>query len=208
MTDDRRNSDVSTPMMGVRDRQREETHRRLYECSLHVFRRDGFADAKIDDIAKMAGVSRGTFYFHFPTKDDVLLELLYQVESNNVAAIQALADDTPLERVLEVFLDSMAAAWENEPRLLADTCIIGLRTRATGGLDRDADIVRGVLAQRFMAAAERHELQFVLPPAVLSDLFLLNTLAAAVGWTGSPEIPLRTVLEATLQIFLHGAKAK
>jgi AcrR family transcriptional regulator len=195
-------------MMGVRDRQREETHRRLYECSLHVFRRDGFADAKIDDIAKMAGVSRGTFYFHFPTKDDVLLELLYQVESNNVAAIQALADDTPLERVLEVFLDSMAAAWENEPRLLADTCIIGLRTRATGGLDRDADIVRGVLAQRFMAAAERHELQFVLPPAVLSDLFLLNTLAAAVGWTGSPEIPLRTVLEATLQIFLHGAKAK
>jgi AcrR family transcriptional regulator len=195
-------------MMGVRDRQREETHRRLYECSLHVFRRDGFADAKIDDIAKMAGVSRGTFYFHFPTKDDVLLELLYQVESNNVAAIQALADDTPLERVLEVFLDSMAAAWENEPRLLADTCIIGLRTRATGGLDRDADIVRGVLAQRFMAAAERQELQFVLPPAVLSDLFLLNTLAAAVGWTGSPEIPLRTVLEATLQIFLHGAKAK
>jgi AcrR family transcriptional regulator len=195
-------------MVGVRDRQREETHRRLYECSLHVFRRDGFADAKIDDIAKMAGVSRGTFYFHFPTKDDVLLELLYQVESNNVAAIQALADDTPLERVLEVFLDSMAAAWENEPRLLADTCIIGLRTRATGGLDRDADIVRGVLAQRFMAAAERHELQFVLPPAVLSDLFLLNTLAAAVGWTGSPEIPLRTVLEATLQIFLHGAKAK
>jgi AcrR family transcriptional regulator len=208
MTDDRRHSDVAAPMMGVRDRQREETHKRLYECSLNVFRRDGFTDAKIDDIAKMAGVSRGTFYFHFPTKDDVLLELLYHVESANVAAVQALAEETPLERVLEVFLDSMAAAWESEPRLLADTCIIGLRSRATGGLDRDADIVRGMLAQRFVASSERKELQFVLPPAVLSDLFLLNTLAAAVGWTGSPELPLRTVLEATLQIFLHGAKAK
>jgi AcrR family transcriptional regulator len=208
MTDDRRHSEAPPAMMGVRDRQREETHKRLYECSLTVFRRDGFTDAKIDDIAKMAGVSRGTFYFHFPTKDDVLLEMLYQVESGNLAAINALPEETPLERVLEVFLDSMSAAWDSEPRLLADTCIIGLRSRATGGLDRDADIIRGALSQRFTASSERNELQFVLPPAVLSDLFLLNTLAAAVGWTGAPDLPLRTVLEATLQIFLHGAKAK
>ncbi|MBL8680531.1 MAG: TetR/AcrR family transcriptional regulator [Myxococcales bacterium] len=205
MTDDRRHSDAP-PMIGVRDRQREETHRRLYECSLTVFRRDTFTDAKIDDIAKMAGVSRGTFYFHFPTKDDVLLELLYQVESTNLAAINALPEETPLERVLEVFLDSMAAAWQNEPKLLADTAIVGLRSRATGGLDRDADIVRGALGQRFVRAGERGEFDFALPPGVLSDFFLMNSLAASVGWTGAPDLPLRTVLEGTLQIFLHGVK--
>lgn len=208
MTDDRRHSEAPPAMMGVRDRQREETHKRLFDCSLAIFRRDGFTDAKIDDIAKMAGVSRGTFYFHFPTKEDVLLEFLYQVETNNLAAINALPDGTPLERVLDTFLDSMAAAWDSEPRLLADTSIVGLRARATGGLDRDADIVRGALAQRFSAASERSELDFVLPPAVLSDLFLLMTFAAAVGWTASTEVPLRTALEAALQIFLHGAKAK
>jgi AcrR family transcriptional regulator len=205
MTDDRRHSDAP-PMMGVRDRQREETHRRLYECSLAVFRRDGFVNAKIDDIAKMAGVSRGTFYFHFPTKDDVLLELLLQVESTNLAAINVLPEDAPLEKVLEAFLDSMAAAWQNEPQLLADTAIVGLRSRATGGLDRDADIIRSGLGQRFVAAAERGEYDFMLPPGVLSDFFLMNSLAASVGWTGSPELPLRTVLEGTLQIFLNGVK--
>jgi AcrR family transcriptional regulator len=195
-------------MMGVRDRQREETHRRLYECSLAIFRRDGYTDAKIDDIAKMAGVSRGTFYFHFPTKDDVLLELLHHVETRNVVAINALPDETPLERVLEVFLDSMASEWQEEPKLLADTAIVGLRSRATGVLDRDADIVRGLLGDRFVRAAEREEFNFTLPPAVLSDFFLVNALAAAIGWTGSPDMALRTVLEGVLQIFLHGAKVR
>src|SRR5690606_227101 len=63
-----------------RDRQREETHRRLFETALDLFRRDGIEAASIEEIANRAGVSRGTFYFHFPTKDDVLLELIAEKE--------------------------------------------------------------------------------------------------------------------------------
>ena len=110
-----------TPSLGVRDRQREDTHRRLYECSLSVFRRDGFTNTKIDDIAKMAGVSRGTFYFHFPTKDDVLLELLRYVETRNAAAITSLPEDASVETILTSFCNSMADEWKSDPKLLADT---------------------------------------------------------------------------------------
>ena len=56
-----------------RDRQREETRRRIYLAALDVFRRTGVAPAHIDDIAGAAGVSRASFYFHFPTKEHVLV---------------------------------------------------------------------------------------------------------------------------------------
>ena len=84
----------------VRDRQREETRRRLYVAALQVFRRDGVGNCRIDDIAKIAEVSRAAFYFHFPTKDDVLIELLRESEKPISEAIAALKNDTPVDKVL------------------------------------------------------------------------------------------------------------
>jgi hypothetical protein len=41
----------------TRDRQREATRQRLYEAALGIFRRDGFRDARVDDITLVAGVT-------------------------------------------------------------------------------------------------------------------------------------------------------
>jgi len=61
-----------------RERQRLETRGRLYEAALAEFRRVGFANAQIEAIVERAGVARGTFYFHFPTTEHVLLEFQHR----------------------------------------------------------------------------------------------------------------------------------
>src|ERR1700747_1676263 len=70
-----------------RDKQREDTRNRLFEAALAEFRRVGFANAQIDDIVRAAGVARGTFYFHFPTKEHVLVELERAEEVKIVAGL-------------------------------------------------------------------------------------------------------------------------
>lgn len=40
-----------------------------------VFARDGFADAKMADVAAEAGIGKGTIYEYFPSKEDVFLDL-------------------------------------------------------------------------------------------------------------------------------------
>jgi AcrR family transcriptional regulator len=77
---------------GVRARKRAETRERLFEAALKEFREYGFAGAQIDRIAKAAGVVRGTFYFHFPSKDDVLLELAHRINARIARRIEALGD--------------------------------------------------------------------------------------------------------------------
>jgi TetR/AcrR family transcriptional regulator, repressor for uid operon len=57
------------------DLQRRQTHQRVFRAAIAEFKREGMADADIGTIAAAAGVARGTFYFHFPTKEHVLLEL-------------------------------------------------------------------------------------------------------------------------------------
>jgi AcrR family transcriptional regulator len=45
-------------------------------AAIEEFQRAGTSSADINAIVEAAGVSRSTFYFHFPTKEHVLLELI------------------------------------------------------------------------------------------------------------------------------------
>jgi TetR/AcrR family transcriptional repressor of uid operon len=58
-----------------RDAQRRATRQRVYAAAIAEFKRAGMAEADVGVIVKEAGVARGTFYFHFPTKEHVLAEL-------------------------------------------------------------------------------------------------------------------------------------
>jgi AcrR family transcriptional regulator len=68
-----------------REAQRLETRQRVYDAAIAEFKRSGVADADIGAIVSAAGVARGTFYFHFPTKEHVLED----VERNLVKRLAA-----------------------------------------------------------------------------------------------------------------------
>ncbi|MGZ6778032.1 MAG: TetR/AcrR family transcriptional regulator [Mycobacterium sp.] len=89
---------AKSPVGGVRESRRLETRARLYDAALNEISRRGLAAADVSAIAAAAGVVRGTFYFHFPTKEHVLIE----VERNEETRIvDELGDaDGDLEAVL------------------------------------------------------------------------------------------------------------
>lgn len=76
--------------MTVREARRLETRARLFDASLAEIARRGLAAADVSAIAAAAGVVRGTFYFHFPTKEHVLVELERAEEARIVSQ---LSDD-------------------------------------------------------------------------------------------------------------------
>jgi AcrR family transcriptional regulator len=56
--------------------QRKATRAKLVDAALQLFSTSGYEHATVDDISQAAGYSKGAYYFHFSTKDDILLELL------------------------------------------------------------------------------------------------------------------------------------
>src|ERR687883_100082 len=101
-----------------RTAQRLATREKLLQVSLDEFRRNGFAQADIAAIVERAGVARGTFYFHFPTKDDVITELRLREERRIVSEVGPLvAKRKPLDRTLRAVVATIATA---EDRLGVD----------------------------------------------------------------------------------------
>jgi AcrR family transcriptional regulator len=54
----------------------QQTHLRILNAALVVFSRDGYAASSVNEICAEAGVSKGAFFHHFPTKQALFLELL------------------------------------------------------------------------------------------------------------------------------------
>jgi len=99
---------AESPVVGVREAQRLETRARLFDAALAEIAQRGLAAADVSAIAAAAGVVRGTFYFHFPTKEHVLVELERNEETKIVAQLGEATGDlaTMLSQLVHHVLDA------------------------------------------------------------------------------------------------------
>jgi AcrR family transcriptional regulator len=78
---DRTHSDISPPRWQRRPDARPEE---ILDAAQTVFGEFGFARAKLDDVARLAGVSKGTVYLYFDSKESLFREM---VRTKMVAAL-------------------------------------------------------------------------------------------------------------------------
>ena len=77
----------SLSTVNARQAQRLETRARLFDAAVAEISRSGLAGADVSTIAAGVGVARGTFYFHFPTKEHVVVEVERAEEAKIVARL-------------------------------------------------------------------------------------------------------------------------
>ncbi|HEV2680853.1 MAG TPA: TetR/AcrR family transcriptional regulator [Rhodanobacter sp.] len=64
---------------------KQQTRTRIVECARELFNRKGFAEVSIDEIMARAGLTRGGFYNHFKTKEDLFVEAVAAYRDFNPA---------------------------------------------------------------------------------------------------------------------------
>jgi AcrR family transcriptional regulator len=82
------------------------TRVRLLEAAKKVFEEDGFLEARISDIAERAGLSHGSFYHYFDSKEEVFREIAAAVEERLSAPMAGVIMDPdshapPQDRIRE-----------------------------------------------------------------------------------------------------------
>lgn len=70
----------------------EERPRQIIEAALDVFGEHGLAAARLEDIARRAGVSKGTIYLYFPNKEALFCEMVRVMVSESIERAQASTD--------------------------------------------------------------------------------------------------------------------
>src|SRR5215212_9140398 len=82
--------------------RRRPAHRpqQIIEAALEVFGECGLANARLQDIAQRAGVSKGTIYLYFPNKEELFREVIRETAVANIELGEKItATGTPTEQL-------------------------------------------------------------------------------------------------------------
>ena len=74
-----------------RARRKEARPGEILAAALALFAAHGFAATRLEDVADRAGVSKGTIYLYFPTKEALFRAVVRQGIVPNIAAMEELA---------------------------------------------------------------------------------------------------------------------
>jgi AcrR family transcriptional regulator len=95
----------ASPLIGLRERKRRETLRRITDTGVCLFIEKGFEGTTVEEIAAAAGISRRTFFHYFESKDDILLTLQSNVGEMFAAEVRrAPPCGSPFELVRDAAL--------------------------------------------------------------------------------------------------------
>ncbi|CAI1954002.1 TetR/AcrR family transcriptional regulator [Serratia fonticola] len=68
----------------------------ILQAASELFQEIGYESTSVDSIVRSAGIAKGTFYYYFKSKDEVLAALAQQLCAEMVARSQVIADDPQL----------------------------------------------------------------------------------------------------------------
>ena len=193
----------------VQERSRR-TRQELVNAAVKLWTERGFEhgveSTTVEEIARAAGVTKGTFYFHFAHKEDVLLEMsLTTSDAVNEIARSASDRGASIDEIIQLSFNEMARRTERLPRAAIARTIREFYKYPTRA--RELSMTRRVFPQLFAEAQERGELPNDIDPADLSDMMNALMITAVEGWVHGAHDALGPELAYRTRVLFAGVRA-
>jgi len=168
-------------------RRKEDRPDEIAEAALAVFSAKGYDAARVDDVAKRAGVSKGLLYLYFRTKEELFKAVIRKFISPRVAALENAVRDSELSAEAFLrgpFLDFAKQIPKSPARVLVrlivaegpkhpDLVAFYWDNVVSHGLDAiRALIARGVRNGEFRESALQEFPQLLIAPVLVSVVWI------------------------------------
>lgn len=200
--------DAQTP---TRRRRKDARPAEIIDAAMVEFTLNGFAGARLTDVAGRAGISHGTIYNYFPSKEALFRALFRSrlVESLDAAAFGAVLGATSAPQMLRLALKTAF-------RELADSDALALIRILLVEAERFPDLVRecrnevfgkmdfmlrmlveqGVARGELVPGTYQNHVNVLLSPVITAALF--GPISGSAAWKDEAEQEIDAFLDAIL----------
>lgn len=177
----------TVPRRKPRQKRAEDTVTILLEATERVFAQKGFHAATTNQIAKVAGVSIGTLYHYFPTKEALVATVVHRMWEGELTAVMAHASafvEKPLADAIRLavtaLVDEIGRKIELYRSWYTEASHLGELEKGLGMTNQAVVFIQGALEQK-RAEVRPRDLAFA------ADLVVKTALA--VARTGARDYP-------------------
>ena len=83
---------------------RSQKRKKIIDKAWELFAKNGYEETKVEDITKDLGISKGSFYTYFATKEELLYEVLGKIKKEVIEKLENINVDQTPEKVLEDYV--------------------------------------------------------------------------------------------------------
>ncbi|OBI01817.1 TetR family transcriptional regulator [Mycolicibacter nonchromogenicus] len=177
----------------AREARRLQTRERLLGAATAEFKRTGMAQADVGAIVAAAGVAHGTFFFHFPTKEHVLLELERREEERITKQFEKFLVEQ--QGLSEILAESARLIIDLERRLgdplFTEFLALHFSPTRPPAENGEHHPLIVLIAERIDVARERGEIDHDVVAMNSAVFFLLGLYALLItthDWPNRPEL--------------------
>ena len=192
--------------MGRREEKREATRMQILQAAASLIQERGFESATVDSIVEKADMSKGTFYYHFKSKDEVLMALgvLYMMETSQVIDKRLRNEEDPLE-ILRDILIKMAADTEVSREAARAYYMISMAEQFSETYQDHPLVLPNLISRLVSAARTKGQIQSELNDDELASLISGLTQTAHINWIAANEsTPLTEKVDSWLYTLMKG----
>lgn len=179
-------TDLSTELQPRWTRRKQARPNEILDAALKVFAEKGFAGARMEDIAKRAGVTKGTIYLYFENKEGVFKTLVRDSIGATLAGVTANARDFQgsARELLRFALNAMAHLLTASDRVVLPKIIIAesgnfpelARFYREEIIDKGLALMSGVIARgieqgEFRNVPVEHAVRLCIAPVLLGAMW-------------------------------------
>ena len=191
-------------MTSVRTEQKQETRRRIFDTALELFRTQGVAKTSVDQIVRIARVSKGTFFVHFSTKNAIFGAYVDLLTESLMPLLPQWLTLPPLLGIYHAF-DALTENAERDRILVPDVIYAELFG------DPWDDGKPTALQQLFLPLVQQAQSCSVIrtdldPVQVIEHL--LSAYLIALAWAVRRGERLNTALNLPIQLALDGLRPR
>lgn len=187
----------------------DERRAQLLALARSAFSDRAYDDVSIDDLARVAKISKGLLYHYFPTKRDLYVAGLTQIADELVAAVTDLPSDaTPIERIrtsLDAYLEHIARHGR---------AFVSLMRGGIGSDPEVAAVIDGVRSRLFDQFVTSSPISAKIRADVRFETVVRGWIgfveAASIDWCANPRLTrlqLRDLLVVILFEIIEGVPA-
>jgi len=196
------------------NRRKEARPQEILDAAREVFAEKGFAAARMDEVARRAGVTKGTIYLYFPSKEELFKALVREAIGGTLAQVAGYAEtfEGSARELLVSVLRTIGTVLRTSNRIVLPKIILAesgnfpelVRFYRFEIIEKGMALFRGIVARgiargEFRDVAPDHVARLCVAP------LLLGALWRAVFARFDPEpYDIEALIETHIDVLLAG----